>query len=294
MNEIVRNHVLIKRSTRFTCTTGLCHRSAELAGLCSGEVCTHTSSDGGSRQPLCAVCLVTCRECSLTLCGACHNETGCTQTHGLCVCDSCSLTDAENRDFPHTYCVVCGNGPFHLECLQGILCTVCATDDPPVPEKTAEVVVPEKTSAVVVPESTPEVAVPATTPAALVLKETPKQVVEEETEDGRGVRRSSRVAAAATKTKAKLKRKTPDSPTFAKPAPREPKKSARKVIELDDDSEETEQSDPDAEIELDDFTVGLQHLCEEWSTQRLHFQVTDGLPPGCILAFLPFASDRPH
>ena len=257
-------------------------------------MCTHTPSDGGSRQPLCAVCLVTCLECNLTLCGTCHNETGCTQTHGLCVCDSCSLTDAENRDFPHTYCVVCGNGPFHQECLQGILCTFCATDDPPVSEKTAEVVVPGKTSEVpVVPEKTSEVVVPeptsepATPPAVLVPEKTPQAVVEEETEDGRRVRRSTRLAAT------QLKRKTPDSPPFAVPAPRaRGKKEAKKAIRVAEDSDETEESsDPDVGEVVEDTLGGLQKLCREWSTTRLHLQITYGLEPGCILAFLPFASD---
>ena len=91
----------------------------------------------------------------------------------------------------------------------------------------------------------------------------------------------------------KLKRKVPDSPpAVPSHAPTRRKGEPRKVIELDDDSEETDNGpDPDLESELEDFTAGLEKLCQEWSTKRLHFQVTDGLTPGCILAFLPFASD---
>ena len=124
------------------------------------------------------------------------------------MCDSCSLSDAENRDFPHTYCLVCGKGPFHQECLQGILCTVCATitDDPAVPEETPKVV-PETTPEVEVEEeTTPEVVVvevekekdEETAKKVAVVVE--KEVVEKEKDEVR--RRSSRVA----------KRKAPDSP----------------------------------------------------------------------------------
>ena len=209
------------------------------------------------------------------------------------MCDSCSLSDAENRDFPHTYCVVCGKGPFHQECLQGILCTVCATitDDPAVPEETPKVV----------PETTPEVEVeeededPAKKVVVEVEKEkdeetakkvvvmVEKEVVEKEKESIEVRRRSSRVA----------KRKAPDSPPAVPSAPtRRKKKEPQKVIQSDIDLGLTDSDlDPDSESGLEDFTGGLEDLCRKWSTKRLHFQVTDGLAPGCILAFLPFASD---